>query len=217
MSKKLAAGPDALVLDVKVGEGAFMTQPAQARELAELMVRIGRRAGKRTVALVTAMDQPLGRTVGDALEVQEAVETLRGDGPEDFTELSAIVAGYMLLVGGKAATAGEGERLARAALHSGAGVAKLKELIQAQGGRPEVVDAPESLLADTESHPVTLAREGYVVSIDGRALGFALRELKETVGAGKARCGLRLHVKCGEKAAGAPVATLLARAAQGRP
>jgi len=209
MSKKLAAGADALVLDVKVGEGAFMAQRQQARALAEMMVRIGRGAGKRVVALVTAMDQPLGRTVGDALEVGEAVETLHGQGPEDFTDLCGIVAGYMLLVGGKAATPEEGRRGAQEALRSGAGLAKLRELVRAQGGAPEVVDDPSRLLGDTECRAVSLAQEGHLVRLDARQVGLVLRQLKEAAGPRKACCGVLLLAKCGEKVGDAPVARVI--------
>ncbi len=209
MSKKLAAGADAFVLDVKVGEGALVTEAPRAKELAELMVGIGKRAGKRVVALVTAMDQPLGQAVGDALEVQEAVETLRGRGPEDFAEVCAVVTGYMLFVGGRVERAEEGQQVARAALREGVGTEKLRELVLAQGGDPRVVEAPEALLEGIESTPVTLNETGFVVDLDARAIGAAVREWKEAVGERHAQAGVRLRAKCGARVDGDPVATLV--------
>jgi pyrimidine-nucleoside phosphorylase len=209
MSKKLAVGADAIVLDVKAGAGAFMPTVGRARELAEAMADIGARAGKRVAALVTRMDQPLGRTAGDAVELIEAVETLAGGGPQDFVELCAIVAGHMLAVGGAARDADEGRELARGELASGRGLDKLREMIAAQGGRDDVVDEPEALVAAAGRLPVQAGGQGYVAAVDARRVGMALRELKAEAGQHKSLCGVLLHRKTGDALGGEPAATLL--------
>ena len=140
MSKKLAAGSDAIVLDVKVGDGAFMENEQDAETLANLMVDIGDDAGRRTVAAITEMGQPLGCAVGNSLEVIEAIETLKGKGPEDITELAERLAGIMVYLGGKAQTPEEGHAMAAEALASGKGLAQFRKFVQAQGGNPTVVD-----------------------------------------------------------------------------
>ncbi len=210
MSKKLAVGADALLLDVKAGTGAFMADEEQARELAETMVDIGRQAGKRVTALVTNMDQPLGAAVGDAVEVVEAVETLAGAGPPDLVALCEIIAGHMLALGGAAADPAEGRARARAGLASGAGLAKLRELVQAQGGSAEPVAHPEVLLQGVARTDVPAAGWGYVIGIDARAVGLAIRDLKAEAGEAKRRCGVLLHIHKGEEPRGRPVATVIA-------
>ena len=140
MSKKLAAGSDAIVLDVKCGDGAFMENKEDAVKLAELMVEIGNNAGRRTVAAITEMGQPLGKAVGNSLEVIEAIETLKGKGPDDITQLALRLSGIMVYLGGKASSPEAGLKMTEAALADGRGLAKLRAFIEAQGGNPQVVD-----------------------------------------------------------------------------
>ena len=140
MSKKLAAGSDAIVLDVKCGKGAFMENEDDAAELAEFMCKIGNAAGKKTVAVLTDMNQPLGHAVGNSIEVIEAIDTLKGCGPEDVTTLSLYLAGLMVYLGEKADSQEEGQRLVKEALDSGAALEVFRKLISAQGGNPDVVD-----------------------------------------------------------------------------
>jgi pyrimidine-nucleoside phosphorylase len=171
MSKKIAAGADAIVLDVKFGKGAFMPDPESARELAREMVLIGDGAGRRTVALVTAMDNPLGRSIGNALEVQEALDALEGKGDEELIEVSLTVAGEMCRLAGVSTTAEK-------ALRSGAGRRKFEEMLAAQGGRLH-----EGLPVSPVQEPVRAPIAGHVASIDALAVGIASLEL----GAGRAR------------------------------
>jgi len=209
MSKKLAVGADGIVLDVKAGKGGFMPEVERARELAGTMVDIGRRAGKQVVALVTWMEEPLGKAVGDAAELAEAIETLAGRGPSDFVGLCEIVAGYMLALGGAARGPDEGRMLARQALASGRGLVKLSEMVSAQGGRAEAISDPGALIREAERLPVEVGEEGYVVGIDARRIGLAVRDLKAGAGERKGLCGVLLHKKTGEVVAGEPVATVL--------
>lgn len=173
MSKKLAAGSDAIVLDVKCGNGAFMEDEAGAAELGRIMCDIGVAAGKRTVAVLTDMSQPLGKAVGNALEVAEAIETLQGKGPEDITELSLKLAGIMIYLGGRVKTASEGQIMAQQALHSGAGLEKFKQLIGRQGGDPAVVDCPQRLIGASMKKDILADQSGYVQAIDAKAIGTA--------------------------------------------
>ena len=209
MSKKLAVGADAIVLDVKAGAGAFMPDLPRAQQLARAMVEIGSLAQKQVVALVTRMDQPLGSAVGDAVEFAEAIATLRGAGPPDFVTLCEVVAGHMLALGGAASNAEEGATLARHGLQSGAGTAKLREMIAAQGGEAAIVDDPDSLLKTVPRRPVALSGEGYVVALDARRIGLAVRALKEAAQQQKPLCGLLLQKKVGDEVSGDPVAALL--------
>ena len=209
MSKKLAVGADAIVLDVKAGRGAFMPDVEQAQELAEAMVDIGRRAGRRVAALVTHMDQPLGTAVGDAVELIEAIETLAGRGPADFAGLCEVVAGHMLALGGAARDPEEGRVRARKAIASEDGLAKLREMLVAQGGSEQVLEDPSALVRQAERVPVLLDEDGYVVGIDARIVGLAVAELKAACGEDRRTCGVLLHKKAGDLAVGEPVATLL--------
>ena len=134
MSKKLAAGADAIVLDVKTGSGAFMKQESDARALAEEMVKIGNNAGRKTIAVISDMDQPLGYAVGNALEVKEAIATLRGEGPADFTELCMTLGTQMLIAGGKASGDLEARNMLEAVIADGSALTKLAEFVKAQGG-----------------------------------------------------------------------------------
>jgi pyrimidine-nucleoside phosphorylase len=209
MSKKLAVGADAIVLDVKAGKGAFMADVEQARELAEAMVDIGRRAGRRTSALVTRMDQPLGMAVGDAVELIEAFDTLAGSGPADFADLCELIAGHMLALGGGARGPDEGRVRARQAIASGQALAKLGELLVAQGGGAEVLDDPRVLIRQTVRVPVEMEEEGYVVGVNARIVGLAVAELKLACGGKRPVCGMLLHKKVGDLLEGDPVATAL--------
>ena len=202
LSKKLAAGCDAMVLDVKTGDGAFMRTLAGSKRLAEEMVKIAGLAGKRAVALVTDMDQPLGSCIGNALEVREAAEILRGLRRGRARELCLAVAGCMVELG-LGLGAEPARRLAEEALDSGAGADKLRQLIQAQGGDARVVDQPERLPSAPETLDVEAGEQGYVGRLDCRALGLAVREL----GAGRERAedavdpavGVELFVEKGSR------------------
>lgn len=202
MSKKLAAGSDAIVLDVKVGDGAFMENEQDAETLANLMVDIGDDAGRRTVAAITEMGQPLGCAVGNSLEVIEAIETLKGKGPEDITELAERLAGIMVYLGGKAQTPEEGHAMAAEALASGKGLAQFRKFAQAQGGNPAVVD-DYTLFPQAAHHLELLAEtDGYVQKIAARTIGLA----SQHTGAGRATkedqidlaAGVYLHKKVGD-------------------
>lgn len=165
MSKKLAAGADAIVLDVKTGSGAFMKEEEDARRLAEEMVKIGKNAGRKTIAVISDMDQPLGYAVGNALEVKEAIETLKGRGPEDFTELCLTLGSRMLLAGGKADSPEEAVRLLQGVIEDGSALRKLAEFVEAQGGNPELVYHPEGLPVASLERQVLSPGEGYISRI----------------------------------------------------
>jgi pyrimidine-nucleoside phosphorylase len=182
MSKKLAEGIDGLVLDVKVGHGAFMKTVREAEELAQAMVRAGQLAGVRTEAILTRMDAPLGRAVGNALEVIESIETLRGLGPRDLTELSVLLAARMVLIAGRADTMAEAERQVRDALVSGAGLDRFRRMVARQGGDPAVVDRPGVLVLAPGREMVRAPRAGYVTGLEAMLIGRAAAAL----GAGRA-------------------------------
>jgi len=185
MSKKIAAGSQAVVLDVKVGIGAFMQTLGQAEELARLMVEIGRRAGLRVVALLSDMNQPLGNAVGNALEVKEALATLKGGGPPDFLEHCLEVAGHMLRLSGKAPDLMAAKSLAQAALSDGSALRKFRALIESQGGDPRYVDEPERLPAARLVEEFRAPRAGYLRTVHAAEIGHAAVEL----GAGRAKVG----------------------------
>lgn len=165
MSKKLAAGADAIVLDVKTGSGAFMKKEADAEALAREMVRIGNGAGKKTTAVITDMDQPLGFAVGNALEVREAIETLCGRGPGDFLLLCLTLGSHMLTLAGKAKDTGQAEQMLRDAIESGAALAKLAEFVSAQGGDADMVYHPERLPQAALSEELCAPQDGYIERI----------------------------------------------------
>ncbi len=173
MSKKLAGGADAIVLDVKIGSGAFMETVEDGRELAQIMVGIGDDAGRRTVAILSDMNQPLGHAVGNALEVKEALATLRGGGPGDFWEHCLKVAGYMLLLAGKAETIEEAEYLAEAARDDGLALGKFRAMVEAQDGDPAQVDDPDLLPQATLVEDLVMPRAGYIAAMDTAELGWA--------------------------------------------
>lgn len=185
MSKKLAVGADAILLDVKVGRGAFMQTMDDATALAETMVRIGTGAGKRTVAVISDMDRPLGRAVGNALEVIEAIETLRGGGPPDLRALALDEAALLLVMTGKAPDEATGERMASGAIASGAALAKLAEVVAAQGGDRRAVDDPSRLPHAPVMRTAPAPDGGYIAEIEPLAIGRAAMRL----GAGRERKG----------------------------
>lgn len=173
MSKKLASGSDAIVLDVKCGNGAFMENLEEAVELAKGMVDIGNADGKKTIAVITDMNQPLGHAVGNSNEVIEAIETLKGKGPSDITQLALTLSGIMIYAGGHAETMEEGMEKAKEALRSGRALEKLAQFIEGQGGDPAVVE-DYSLFPQPTTYQKVLAQEsGYVTEIQARSIGLA--------------------------------------------
>jgi len=203
MSKKLAEGVDALVLDVKVGSGAFMKKQVEARRLAQTMVGIGRRMDKKVQALITDMNQPLGYAVGNALEVMEASQTLQNAGPADLTKLSIELAARMIFLGKKAGSLDDARRVAEKHLVEGTAYRKFKQVVAAQGGNAQALDKFELLPNATGMREITSPRGGYVTSIDAEDIGSA----SNLIGAGRDRkedsidpaVGVILEVKTGEK------------------
>ena len=187
MSKKLAAGADAIVLDVKTGSGAFMKREADAEALAREMVRIGNGAGRRTTAVITDMDQPLGLAVGNVLEVQEAIETLNGNGPEDFLELCLTLGSHMLLAAGEADTIERARERLLAVIENKAALQKLAEFVEAQGGDADMVYHPERLPKASLTEVVCADKGGYIAGIVCDEVGICSlmlgggRETKEDV------------------------------------
>jgi pyrimidine-nucleoside phosphorylase len=183
MSKKIAEGIDALVLDVKTGSGAFMKTPAASRALAESLVAIGSASGVRTEALITNMETPLGCAVGNALEVAECLDVLKGGGPPDLVELSVALAARMLVLGGAAPGREEAEARVRDAIRSGAGVDRFRRIVEGQGGDPRVVDDYGRLPSAPDRHAVTASDAGFVTRLDAELVGRAAVAL----GAGRDR------------------------------
>lgn len=173
MSKKLAEGIDALVLDVKTGDGAFMKRQEDAENLAKLMVETGERMRKKVVALITDMDQPLGRAIGNALEVRECLDVLNGRGPADLRELCGALAAWMFVLGERAADVGEGRKMADELIASGAAREKFREMIRLQGGDARVVDEPQRLPRASREEVVMAAQTGYVTRIRCEQIGIA--------------------------------------------
>ena len=203
MSKKIAEGVDSLVLDVKVGTGAFMKKQVDARRLAQMMVGIGRRADKRVQALITDMSQPLGYAVGNALEVMEVSQTLQNAGPTDLTRLSLELAARMIFLGRVTMTLDDARELAQKKLLDGSGYKKFKEVIQAQGGNAQVLDRFDLLPNATGVREISSPRNGYVSAIEAQAIGLA----SSMIGAGRdtkdegvdPAVGVILEVKTGQK------------------
>ncbi|CAG7612113.1 Pyrimidine-nucleoside phosphorylase [Paenibacillus solanacearum] len=195
MSKKIASGADAIVLDVKTGRGAFMKSLEAAVELAEAMVAIGSEVGRETIAVITNMDEPLGPSIGNALEVLEAIETLRGSGPAELTELCLELAAHMVVLGGKAADVAEGKRQVKALLASGAALEKLRQMIAAQGGDAGVVDDTQRLPQARCRFAVQATAGGCVAGIDAESLGLTAMLL----GAGRATKDDRIDLAVGLK------------------
>jgi pyrimidine-nucleoside phosphorylase/thymidine phosphorylase len=213
MSKKMAEGIDALVLDVKCGDGAFLRSREDAKSLAETMLAIGKGMGKKVAALLTDMEQPLGRTVGNALEVVECIETLKGRGPKDLESLSVELAAWMLHLAGAAPSLEAARGRIREALSSGAGLERLKQVIALQGGDPRVGDDPALLPRARETVVLRAERDGRVARIAARAVGHAAMLLgagRETVdGVIDPAVGFVFHKKVGDPVAvNEPIVTL---------
>ena len=205
MSKKLASGSDAILLDVKYGKGAFMKDVPSARALATLMIKIGRRLGKDVRAIISGMEEPLGKAVGNALEVKEAIATLRGEGPADFVELIENAGAILLNQGQVAKDLEEGKKLIREAIDSGQGLAKLKELFAAEGGDASYIDHPEKFPTAAYEFEIRAKEGGFVEEIDSLSIGHAAMLL----GAGRSRAedhidfaaGIYLEKKVGDEVA----------------
>ena len=187
MSKKLAAGSDKIVLDVTTGSGAFMKNTRDAKKLAKHMVAIGNHAGKETVAILTGMEEQLGFAIGNNMEVKEAIEVLKGDGPEDVKEVSVALAGMMLSLGLENVSHSQGKRMAKKALSSGQAFEKFKEMVQAQGGDIRYVEHPEFFERDAFEGEVLAAEDGFLSGMDTEKIGVAAgllgagRETKDSV------------------------------------
>src|SRR5712671_5807695 len=183
MSKKIAEGIDALVLDVKTGSGAFMKTEADSRRLAESLVAIGNASGVKTQAIITDMDAPLGRAVGNAVEVVECIEAMRGQGPQDLIDVSVALTVPLLILGRVAKTPAEARQLAQRAIDSGAALDKFRRIVEVQGGDPRVVDDVSRLPQVKQRHLVQATRSGYVARMDAELIGRA----SVALGAGRDR------------------------------
>ncbi|WP_391559500.1 pyrimidine-nucleoside phosphorylase [Robertmurraya sp.] len=203
MSKKIAAGADAIVLDVKTGAGAFMKTLEDSRELAKAMVRIGNNVGRRTMAVISDMSQPLGFAIGNALEVKEAIDTLKGEGPEDLTELCLTLGSHMVLLADKATNVEEARQMLKNAIKDGSALETLKVFLRSQGGDDSVVDDPSRLPQASFKIEVEAKEEGYIAEIIADEIGTAAMLL----GAGRATkeseidlaVGLLLKKKIGDQ------------------
>lgn len=171
MSKKLAAGADAIVLDVKTGSGAFMKKEEDAFALGTEMVKIGKNAGRETIAVISDMDQPLGMAVGNILEVKEAIDTLRGNGPADFETLCLTLGAHMLVLGRKAATVEEAEKMLREVVRNGKALEKFAQFVKAQGGDPSYVYEPEKFEKAAIIEEITSPADGYISRINCEEIG----------------------------------------------
>ncbi|GAP20046.1 thymidine phosphorylase [Leptolinea tardivitalis] len=216
MSKKIAAGAHTIVLDVKTGNGAFMETLDDARKLARLMVSIGRLSGRKVIALLSDMNQPLGCAVGNALELAEAIDTLHGGGPHDFREHCLEAAGYLLVASGKSASLAEAKSMAARALSDDSAFEKFRLLVQAQGGDIRVVDDPSLLPKAAVIETIRAEQAGWISGIHARVIG----ETVITLGGGRARktdsidhsVGVVVHVKVGDQVeAGQPLVTIHAK------
>lgn len=203
MSKKIAAGADAIVLDVKTGAGAFMKTLDDSRELAKAMVRIGNNVGRRTMAVISDMSQPLGYAIGNALEVKEAIDTLKGEGPEDLTELCLTLGSHMVFLAGKAGSLAEARKMLEEVIQNGSALETFKVFLSSQGGDASVVDDPSRLPQAKYTFELEAQEAGYVSEIVADEVGTAAMLL----GAGRATkeseidlaVGLKLHKKIGDK------------------
>lgn len=203
MSKKLASGADAIVLDVKTGSGAFMKTLPDSVALAEEMTRIGNGAGRKTIAVISDMDQPLGFAVGNILEVQEAIATLRGEGPQDFTQLCLCLGSYMLVAAGKADDEKQAENMLKEVIENGKALEKLAEFVKAQGGDPSYVYQPQKFETARVQKEIPAPQAGYIQKIVCDEIGICSlilgggRETKES--SIDLSVGLMLHKKVGDK------------------
>lgn len=213
MSKKIAAGADAIVLDVTTGDGAFMKKLSDARRLAKTMVRIGALTNRQTMAIISDMTQPLGEAIGNSLEVVEAIETLQGKGPADLLEMCYVLGSQMVVLAKKAPDLDQARKLLEEALESGKALEKFREMIRNQGGDDTVVDHPQSLLTAKYEQPFLAKKSGYVTKLVANELGIAAMLL----GAGRRTkeeeidyaVGLKLHKKVGDKVTeGEPLLTI---------
>jgi len=202
MSKKIAAGAQAIVLDVKTGKGAFMQTLSEARELAELMVSIGELSGRRVIAVLSNMEEPLGVAVGNALELAEAIETLKGNGPKDYLEHSLTLSAFMLVLGKKAKNIEEGKGMASDAIKNGKAFTMLKRLVAAQGGDTRVIDDLKLLPQAKFTIEIKAEQSGWIKEVHAREVGESAVDL----GAGRAKkgdaidpaVGILVHIKVGD-------------------
>ncbi|HJE19536.1 MAG TPA: pyrimidine-nucleoside phosphorylase [Aliicoccus persicus] len=203
MSKKIAAGADAIVLDVKYGDGAFMKTVEDAERLAKSMVDIGRNVGRQTMAIISSMQEPLGYAIGNSLEVEEAIDVLRGEGPEDLKEISLVLAAQMTVLAGKAETLEAAKEMLNEVIENGKALEKFKVFIENQGGDPSVVDNADKLPQASKTFEVISDQTGYVEAIGAEGIGIAASML----GAGRAvkedvidlAVGIVIHKKVGDK------------------
>lgn len=203
MSKKIAAGADAIVLDVKTGAGAFMRDVEDAKQLADAMVKIGNLVNRKTVAMITDMSQPLGLAIGNALEIKEAIDTLNGNGPEDLTELCYELGSEMVVLSGKASTSAEARKMLEEVIANGKALESFKFLIDSQGGDASVIDNPENLPTATMITEFKAETDGFVSALVADEIGKAAmhlgagRETKESVI--DLAVGLMLNKKIGDE------------------
>lgn len=202
MSKKLAAGSDGIVLDVKCGSGALLKDLAEAENMADLMIDIGRNAGRKMVAVISDMSQPLGWTIGNALEVEEAIQVLKGGGPEDLRQLCLELAGEMIWIGGRAESFEEGKKTARQVLSDGRALEKFRQMVRHQGGDDRIIEEPDRMGSSRYSRDVFAGRTGFIAEMATQEIGRASQHL----GAGRLRkedeidftAGIRMHVRIGD-------------------
>ena len=205
MSKKIAGGADGIVLDVKTGSGAFMSEYDSSRELAETMVNIGKEVGRETIAVITDMDQPLGYAVGNALEVKEAISTLKGEGPEDLTELCLVLGANMLIIAGKVNEFEKGYNLLKEKIESGQALEKFRDLIAGQQGNVEVIDDPKILPEAEQTISVKSSVNGFIKEIRTQEIGL----ISTSIGAGRKEkgeiidhsAGIVFNIKSGDEVA----------------
>jgi len=193
MSKKLAAGADAIVLDVTTGSGAFMQKHKDALKLGKIMVDIGLELGKETVAVISNMDEPLGFAIGNSLEVKEAIEILKNRGPEDLRDLCLVLGAHMLKLGGATRNYEEGKKRLEKILEEGIAFDKFKEMVTAQDGNSEIIDNPKLLPLAKHSTKIKADRSGYVQKIDSRLIG----ESAMLLGAGREKKGSEIDLSVG--------------------
>ncbi|MBS7530971.1 pyrimidine-nucleoside phosphorylase [Hazenella sp. IB182353] len=213
MSKKIAAGTDAICLDVKTGDGAFMKEEADAIRLAEAMVEIGKHVGRTTIAVVSDMSQPLGKAIGNAIEIEEAIDTLAGKGPEDLTELSLVLGAHMLTLSQKYTDVAKAREALEIAIQNGSALEKLKQFVAGQNGDQDQIEHPEQLPQPQQKIEVKIEKSGYVTGIFAEEVGVCAMLL----GAGRRTkedeidhaVGIRLHKKVGDEVkAGDVIATM---------